>query len=165
MATSVSFLRIMVLLFLALTLWLKKKYIFFVLGKSPAQVLFEILSSVCSLRIAPYTLVLFGLLMKSHAELNIGRTFSLTRLWCFLSKLTCTSMEIAAFQLSGFPDKTGFCSYCFTTTTISFCRLLLYILCFCFKLQLNFFKPALWGAFVPVFFSVLSCPNTSIFIY
>lgn len=108
--------------------------------------LFEILSSFYWVRIAPYILMFCGLLMKSHAELNIGRTF-----WYLLSKLTCTSVDIAAFQPSGFPDKTGFCSYCFTFD-VGFCNLLLYVCVFVSSHGLIFLNLLYGEPLFPLFF-------------
>lgn len=57
-----------------------------------------LVSEDCSLYPCPLCL-----LMKSHAELNIGPS-DLIRFWCLLSELICTSMEVATFQPSGFPN-------------------------------------------------------------
>lgn len=60
-------------------------------------------------------------------------------------------MDIDAFQPSGFPDKTGFCSYCYTFA-VGFCNLLLYICVFVSNHGLIFLNLLYGEPLFPLFF-------------
>lgn len=119
------------------------------------------LSSFCEVRVALYILVLFGLLMKSHAELNTGRTFSLTILCYFLSKLVCP------WRLLCLSLQDSQISEIFALTALLF--LLFFVTCYCTYCGFVanhglLFLNLLHGEPLPLIFSVLSCHNIHFYL-